>query len=60
MSKEPVAAVVTETVEHGFDWGSAVVGAGSGAAAALLLLALIVTLRSARRSGSHPKGGRGT
>ena len=31
----PAGTVVAETVERGFDWGSAALGAGSGAAAAV-------------------------
>lgn len=54
----PAGTVVAETVERGFDWGSAALGAGSGAALALLLVALGCLLRSARRSGSHHRGGR--
>ena len=53
----PAGPVVAETVERGFDWGSAALGAGSGAAAALLLVALACLLRSARRAGPHHRGG---
>ena len=53
----PAGTVVAETVDRGFDWGSAALGAGSGAAAALLLVALGCLLRSARRTGSHHRGG---
>ena len=53
----PSATVVAETVDRGFDWGSAALGAGSGAALALLLVALVCLLRSARRTGSHQRGG---
>ncbi len=53
-------AVTAETVDHGFDWGSAAVGAGAGAAVTLLLLALVVALRSVHRAGSHQRGGRWT
>jgi hypothetical protein len=51
----PLGAVA-ETVDRGFDWGSAAVGAGAGAAASLLLLALVAALR-ARRPGSQHRGG---
>ena len=53
----PTGTVVAETVDRGFDWGSAALGAGSGAALALLLVALVWLLRSARRTGSHQRGG---
>jgi hypothetical protein len=52
------AAVVSETVDRGFDWGSAAVGAGAGAALTLLLLALAASVRSARRRAAHYRGGR--
>ena len=52
----PVGAVVSETVERGFDWGSAAVGAGVGSGASLLLLAVGAALRG-RRTGSHHRGG---
>jgi hypothetical protein len=58
MFNQPGAQVVAETVERSFDWGSAAVGAGTGAAITLLLLALAITLRSARRTGSNHRGGR--
>ena len=48
-----VPAVVTETVDHGFDWGSAAVGAGSGAGLALLVIAVATSLRSIRRAGTN-------
>ena len=56
----PAGTVTAETVAHGFDWGSAAVGAGAGAAVTLLLLALVAALRSAHRAGSHHRGGRWT
>jgi hypothetical protein len=52
----PIGAAVTETVDRGFDWGSAAVGVGAGAAIALLLVALGVVVRG-RRTGSHHGGG---
>ena len=52
----PMGAAVAETVDRGFDWGSAAVGIGAGAAIALLLVALGVVVRS-RRAGSHHRGG---
>jgi hypothetical protein len=52
----PVSAAVAETVDRGFDWGSAAVGAGVGAAISLLLVALAVVARS-RGAGSHRRGG---
>ena len=52
----PVGAAVAESVDRGFDWGSAAVGAGVGAAISLLLLALGAALRG-RRTGSHHGGG---
>jgi hypothetical protein len=52
----PVSAAVAETVDRGFDWGSAAVGVGAGAAITLLLVALAVVLRG-RRTGSHHGGG---
>jgi hypothetical protein len=53
----PMVAAVVKTVDRGFDWGSAAVGAGGGAAISLLLLALAAALRG-RRAGSHHRGGR--
>jgi hypothetical protein len=58
MFNQPVAAVVAETVDRGFDWGSAAIGAGSGAALTLLLLAFGAGLRSPRRTGTRHRGGR--
>jgi hypothetical protein len=55
-SLAPFGAPVAETVDRGFDWGSAAVGAGVGAALSLLLTALAAALRS-RRTGSHHRGG---
>jgi hypothetical protein len=57
-SVAPAVAVVTETVDRGFDWGSAAVGAGAGAALTLLLLALGASVRSALRGAAHHRGGR--
>jgi hypothetical protein len=51
----PIGAVA-ETVDRGFDWGSAAVGAGAGAALSLLLVALGTVLRG-HRTGSHHRGG---
>jgi hypothetical protein len=44
------APAVTRTVDDGFDWGSAAIGAGAGAAIALLSLggATLVRPRTAR------------
>jgi hypothetical protein len=58
-SLAPIGAAVAETVDRGFDWGSAAVGAGVGAAVTLLLLALGAVVRS-RGTGSHHGGGRST
>lgn len=52
----PLAAAVAETVDRGFDWGSAAVGAGVGAASTLLLVGLGAAARS-RGTGSHHGGG---
>ena len=52
----PVCGAVVETVDRGFDWGSAAVGAGVGAGISLLLIALGAAVR-ARRTGSHHGGG---
>ena len=49
-------AAIAETVDRGFDWGSAAVGVGAGAAIVLLILALVTALRG-RGTGSHPRGG---
>jgi hypothetical protein len=51
-----MGAAVAETVDRGFDWASAAVGAGVGAATTLLLIALgAVTL--SRRTGPDHRGG---
>ena len=50
-----IGAAVAETVDRGFDWASAAVGAGVGAATTLLLIALGVAL--SRSTGSHQRGG---
>jgi len=51
-----IGAAVAETVDRGFDWASAAVGAGVGAATTLLLIALgVVALR--RSTGSYQRGG---
>jgi hypothetical protein len=55
-SLAPFGAAVTKTVDRGFDWGSAAVGAGAGVAITLLLVALGAALRS-RGTGSHHPGG---
>ncbi len=52
----PLGAAVAETVDRGFDWGSAAVGAGVGAASTLLLIALGTAARG-RSTGSHHGGG---
>jgi hypothetical protein len=52
-----IGAAVAETVDRGFDWGSAAAGAGVGAAASLLLVAFGAAMRG-RRTGSHHRGGR--
>ena len=49
-STGPTAAAAAEIVDRGFDWGSAAVGAGTGAAVTLLLVALVSVLRG-RRAG---------
>ena len=49
-------AAIAETVDRGFDWGSAAIGVGAGAAVVLLILALVTAVRS-RGNGSHPRGG---
>jgi hypothetical protein len=51
-----IGAAVAETVDRGFDWGSAAVGAGVGTATTLLLIALSAVALS-RRTGSHHRGG---
>jgi hypothetical protein len=55
-SLAPIGAAVTETVDRGFDWGSAAVGAGVGAAITLLLVAFGAVVRS-RGTGAHHQGG---
>jgi hypothetical protein len=52
----PLGGAVAETVDRGFDWGSAAVGAGMGAASTLLLIGLGAAVRS-RGTGSHQGGG---
>ena len=47
---------IAETIDRGFDWGSAAIGGGFGAAIVLLLAALIAVVRS-RGTGSRPRGG---
>jgi hypothetical protein len=54
-SLPPIGAAVAETVDRGFDWGSA--AAGAGAATSLLLVAFGAAIRG-RRTGSHHRGGR--
>ena len=49
-------AAIAETVDRGFDWGSAAIGVGAGAAVVLLILALVTAVRG-RGNGSHPGGG---
>lgn len=49
-------AAIGETVDRGFDWGSAAIGVGAGAAIVLLIVALAAAFRG-RGSGSHPRGG---
>jgi ABC-type spermidine/putrescine transport system permease subunit I len=55
-SPASIGAAVAETVDRGFDWGSAAVGAGVGVATTLLLIALAAVALS-RRTGSHHQGG---
>lgn len=59
MSMHPAGdeAVVAETVERGFDWGAAAIGAGFGIALVLLLVALALTLRSRPRTKPGREGG---
>ena len=52
----PICGAVVETVDRGFEWRSAPVGAGVGAGISLRLIALGVAVR-ARRTGSHHGGG---
>jgi len=54
----PIEAAVAETIDRGFDWGSAAVGAGLGAALSLLLMALAAALRGRRTGSGHRGGGR--
>jgi len=57
---DQVAAVVAESVDRGFDWGSAAIGAGAGSALTLLLIALVVAVdaRIYRRStAARPPAG---
>jgi len=49
-------AAIAETVDRGFDWGSAAIGFGAGAAIVLLIAALSAALRG-RGNGSHSRGG---
>jgi hypothetical protein len=49
-------AAIVETVDRGFDWGSAAIGVGVGAAIVLLIVALAAALRG-RGNGSHSRGG---
>ena len=56
-SLAPIDAAVAETVDRGFDWGSAAAGAGAGVAITLLLVALAAVVRSSRSTGSHHRGG---
>jgi hypothetical protein len=52
----PIGAAVAETIDRGFDWGSAAVGAGVGSGTSLLLLAVGAAVRG-RRAGSRHQGG---
>lgn len=52
----PGLGASAETLDRGFDWGSAAIGVGAGAAIVLLLLALAFALRG-RGNGSRPRGG---
>ena len=52
-------AAIAETVDRGFDWGSAAIGVGAGAAMVLLILALAAALRG-RGNGSRSRGGKPT
>ena len=49
-------AAIAETVDRGFDWGSAAVGVGVGAAIVLVIVALATASRG-RGNGSRPRGG---
>jgi hypothetical protein len=40
------AAVVAESVDRGFDWGSAAIGAGAGSALTLVLIALVIAVEN--------------
>ena len=55
-SLAPMGAAVSETVDRGFDWASAAVGAGVGAGTTLLLVALGIVVLG-RGTGSHNRGG---
>jgi hypothetical protein len=47
---------IAETVDRGFDWGSAAIGVGAGAAIVLLIVALAAAPRG-RGTGSRQRGG---
>jgi len=47
---------IAETVDRGFDWGSAAIGVGAGAAIVLLIVAVAAASRG-RGTGSRPGGG---
>ena len=49
-------AAVAETIDRGFDWGSAAIGVGAGVAVVLLIFALVTALRG-HGNGSHSRGG---
>ena len=49
-------AAIAETVDRGFDWGSAAIGVGAGAAIVLLIVVLVLALRG-RGNGSRLRGG---
>jgi hypothetical protein len=49
-------AAIAETVDRGFDWGSAAIGLGAGAGLVLLIVAVAAALRG-RSNGSYTRGG---
>ena len=49
-------AAIAETVDRGFDWGSAAIGLGAGAGLVLLIVAVAAALRG-RGHGSYTRGG---
>ena len=51
----PLGAAVAETVDRGFDWGSAAVGAGVGCGISLLLVAVAAAVRDRRTGSDSPR-----